>query len=86
MIGETEAIEAALRFAADRHGDSGDVDVETTRERIGESEVWAVKLRERRSGAYAWMEIDWGPITYFVDCGSGRVIGLAGERSTMMLR
>lgn len=86
MIGEAEAIEAALRFAVDRQGDLGDVEVEATRERIGEAEVWAVKLRERPSGEDAWMEIDWKPVSYFVDFDSGRVIGFATERSTTMLR
>ncbi len=85
MIGEAEAIEVALRFAGDRQGDLGDVEVEATRERIGASEVWAVKVRERRSGADAWMEIDWKPVSYFVD-DSGRVTGFATERSTTMLQ
>lgn len=75
----------ALRFAANRQGDLGDVEAEATRERIGEAEVWAVRLRERRSDADVWMEIDWKPVSYFVDDG-GRVIGFATERSTTMLR
>lgn len=86
MIGEAEAIKAALRFAADRGGEQGDVEVETRRERIGELEVWAVKLRERHLGANAWMEIDWKPVSYFVDDESGLVIGFATERSITMLR
>ncbi|MBD8548275.1 hypothetical protein [Sphingomonas sp. CFBP 8760] len=79
------AIDVALRFAADRQGDLGDVEVEATRERIRESDVWAVKLRERRTGDDAWMEIDWKPVSYFVD-DDGLVIGFATERSTTMLR
>ncbi len=85
MIGEAEAIEAALRFAADRQGDLGDVEIQATRERVGGSEAWVVKLRERRAGADAWMEIDWKPVSYFVD-DDGHVIGFATERSTTMLR
>ena len=85
MIGEAEAIAVALRFAADRQGDLGDVEVQAKRDRIGTSTVWAVTLRERRSGADAWMEIDWKPVCYFVD-DRGRVIGFATERSTTMLR
>lgn len=86
MIGEAEAIKAALRFAVDREGELGDVEVDARRERIGEMGGWAVKLRERHLGANAWMEIDWKPVSYFVDDHSGLVIGFATERSTTMLR
>jgi hypothetical protein len=86
MIGEAEAIEAALRFATDRQGGLGDLEVKAERKAIEGAEVWAVKVRERNAGADAWMDIDWKPVSYFVDGSSGLVIGFATERSTTMLR
>ncbi|KTF69789.1 hypothetical protein ACNFJ7_06350 [Sphingomonas sp. HT-1] len=86
MITDAEAIAAALRFAGERLDMQGEVDIETRRERVAAADVVTVRVRERQTGPDAWMEIDWAPVSYFVDANCGAVIGVATERSTPMLR
>ena len=82
-----QAIEAARRFAMAQGGSAwDDASIEARIGTVDGRAAWIVRAADALDPAQpAWAQIDWKPVSYFVDAESGRVFGFASERCRTML-